>query len=44
MLAGTAPFAAAAPDDFDTLIEILSQASASWGQLGVPFWAFVLEP
>lgn len=43
VLAGTAPFAGAAPDDFDTLIEVLSQASASWGQLGVPFWAFVLE-
>ena len=32
-------------DNFDTLIEILSDASASWGGLGIPFWAFlVLEP
>lgn len=44
VFSGTGNFAGAAPDDFDTLIEILSQASASWGQLGVPFWAFVLEP
>ena len=44
VFSGTGNFAGTAPDDFDTLIEILSQASASWGQLGVPFWAFVLEP
>ena len=32
-------------DDFDTLISILSDASASWSGLGVPFWAFlVLDP
>jgi len=38
-------FRAAGDDDFDTLIEILSDASASWGDLETPFWAFlVLEP
>ncbi|TFG85792.1 MAG: hypothetical protein E4H19_07800 [Chromatiales bacterium] len=36
---------AAGDDDFDTLISILSDASASWSGLGVPFWAFlVLDP
>lgn len=38
-------FRAAGDDDFDTLIEILSDSSASWSVLGIPFWAFlVLEP
>jgi len=38
-------FRAAGDDDFDTLIEILSDASASWSVLGIPFWAFlVTEP
>lgn len=44
VFSGTGNFAAVAPDDFDTLIEILSQASASWAELQVPFWAFILEP
>jgi RNAse (barnase) inhibitor barstar len=44
VLSGSGGFASLAPDDFDTLIEILSQASASWSELQVPFWAFVLEP
>ena len=35
-------FRAAGDDDFDTLIEILSDASASWGSLGVAFWAFLV--
>ncbi len=35
-------FRAAGDDDFDTLIEILSDASASWSVLGVPFWAFLV--
>lgn len=35
-------FQAAAGDDFDTLIEILSDASASWGGLGIPFWGFLV--
>jgi RNAse (barnase) inhibitor barstar len=43
VFSGSSNFAAVAPDDFDTLIEILSQASASWSELQVPFWAFVLE-
>jgi RNAse (barnase) inhibitor barstar len=43
VFSGSGNFAAVAPDDFDTLIEILSQASASWSELQVPFWAFVLE-
>lgn len=30
-------------DDFDTLIQVLSGASASWSGLGVPFWGFVLR-
>ena len=41
----TGDFRAAGDDDFDTLISILSDASASWSGLGVPFWAFlVLDP
>ena len=36
---------AADDESFDTLIEILSDASASWSGLGIPFWVFlVLEP
>ena len=35
-------FRAAGDDDFDTLISILSDASASWSGLGVPFWAFLV--
>ena len=35
-------FRAAGDDDFDTLIEILSDASASWSVLGIPFWAFLV--
>jgi RNAse (barnase) inhibitor barstar len=35
-------FRAASDDDFDTLIEILSDASASWGGMGLPFWAFLV--
>jgi len=35
-------FRAAGDDDFDTLIEILSEASASWGVMGIPFWAFLV--
>jgi hypothetical protein len=38
-------FRASGDDDFDTLISSLSDASASWSGLGVPFWAFlVLDP
>jgi RNAse (barnase) inhibitor barstar len=38
-------FRAAGDKDFDTLIEILSDASASWSGRGIPFWAFlVLRP
>lgn len=44
VFSGSGNLASVAPDDFDTLIEILSQASASWSELQVPFWAFVLEP
>ncbi len=36
-------FRAAGDDDFDTLIEILSDASASWSVLGIPFWAFLVQ-
>ena len=35
-------FRAAGDDDFDTLIEILSDASASWSVMGIPFWAFLV--
>jgi RNAse (barnase) inhibitor barstar len=35
-------FRAAGDDDFDTLIGILSDVSASWSGLGVPFWAFLV--
>jgi RNAse (barnase) inhibitor barstar len=35
-------FRAAGDDDFDTLIEIFSDASASWIVLGIPFWAFLV--
>ena len=35
-------FRAAGDDDFDTLIEILSDASASWSVIGIPFWAFLV--
>jgi len=35
-------FRAASDEDFDTLIEILSDASASWSGLAVPFWAFLV--
>jgi len=35
-------FRAEGDDDFDTLISILSDASASWSGLGVPFWAFLV--
>lgn len=35
-------FRAAGDDDFDTFIEILSDASASWGVMGIPFWAFLV--
>ena len=35
-------FRAAGDDDFDSLIEILSDASASWGVMGIPFWAFLV--
>lgn len=37
-----ADFRARGDDDFDTLIQTLSDASASWGSLGVPFWAFLV--
>jgi len=38
-------FRAAGDDEFDALISTLSEASASWSGLGVPFWAFlVLDP
>jgi hypothetical protein len=41
----TGDFRAAGDDVFDTLISTLSDASASWSGLGVPFWAFlVLDP
>lgn len=32
---------AANPDDFDTLLEILTEASSSWAEASVPFWAFL---
>lgn len=35
-------FRAAGDEDFDTLIEILSDASASWSVMGIPFWAFLV--
>jgi RNAse (barnase) inhibitor barstar len=44
VFSGAGNFSGSAPDDFDTLVEVLSQASASWSELQVPFWAFILEP
>lgn len=35
-------FRASGDDDFDMLISILSDSSASWSGLGVPFWAFLV--
>ena len=35
-------FRAAGDADFDTLIEVLSEASASWAVMGIPFWAFLI--
>jgi hypothetical protein len=35
-------FRANGDDNFDTLISVLSDASASWSGLGVPFWAFLV--
>lgn len=32
---------AEAPADFDTLLEIFDEASRSWGERNVPFWAFL---
>ncbi len=29
-------------DEFDTFIEVLSEASASWSGMGIPFWAFLV--
>jgi RNAse (barnase) inhibitor barstar len=42
LVENSADYRAAAPEDFDALIAILSDASASWSGLGVPFWGFVL--
>lgn len=30
-----------AGEDFDTLLDVLNEASASWAEDGVPFWAFL---
>ena len=30
--------------DFDTLLDVLQEASASWAEDGVPFWAFLALP
>ena len=30
----------ASGEDFDTLLDVLAEASASWAEAGVPFWAF----
>jgi hypothetical protein len=43
LLEDSRDYQAAADEDFDTLIERLSHASASWSGLGVPFWAFILR-
>ena len=34
----------ASEEDFKTLIEILEEASASWGEQQSPFWAFLSLP
>lgn len=39
-----ADFRARDEEDFDLLIQTLSDASASWSSLGVPFWAFLVDP
>ena len=31
-------------DNFATLLDILNEAAASWGDQGVPFWALMLLP
>ncbi|MGB3392597.1 MAG: barstar family protein [Stenotrophomonas sp.] len=30
--------------DFDTLLDVLAEATASWAEDGVPFWAFLELP
>ena len=35
---------AAHPDDFATLLDILTEASDSWTEASVPFWAFLELP
>lgn len=42
VVGGLAEFRAASEDDFDTLIETLSDASASWSSMNVAFWAFLV--
>lgn len=32
------------PAGFDTLVDILDEASRAWAERGVPFWAFVALP
>lgn len=34
----------ASPEDFDTLLDVLSEAAASWAADNVPFWAFFELP
>ncbi|WP_305804561.1 barstar family protein [Stenotrophomonas sp. YIM B06876] len=31
-------------EDFDTLLDILAEASSSWAEANVPFWAFIELP
>ncbi len=35
------PLRAHGADDFDTLLDILQEAAASWAGAGIPFWAFL---
>ncbi|MEZ5564264.1 MAG: barstar family protein [Gammaproteobacteria bacterium] len=42
VLENMADFRSRGDDDFDTLIQTLSDASANWSGLGTPFWAFLV--
>lgn len=41
LLEHAASFRAAHPEDFDTLLDILRDASRQWAADGLPFWVFV---
>lgn len=44
LLEGAAELRAADQASYDTLVDILAEASRAWAESGVPFWAFVALP